>query len=123
MPPELNKEEKPGWKTTLRISNIPITTTKEGFCQTLEALTARKSAIDDAKRRRKDNVLTISLAPSASACDSHRYQVATVTFKEVPCDIASRIRVGPAEVAFEADVDTHFGGLTPLNHPSDPCVE
>lgn len=117
---------------TLRISNIPGSTTKDHLCQTLEGLgTHWNGTRDTAKRRREDNIHSFSLAPSPSAVDHHRYQVATVTFKEIPLALTScvssygtlRLSMGGAGMEFEAAVDSHFRGLTPLNDTPNSSVE
>lgn len=117
---------------TLRISNIPEATNKDHLCQILEGLGTRwNGAGNRAKRRCEDNIHSFSLAPSPSVVDSRRYQVATITFKEIPPTLAPcvssydtlHITVGSAGVEFEAAVDSHFRGLTPLNDPPKPSVE
>lgn len=115
---------------TLRISCIPITATKDSLNQGLERLTTHKNTISEGKRRREDNIRSFSLAPSPLAIDS-RYQVATVTFKEIPLALKPclsdfgtiHIPVEVAGVKVELAVDSHFQGLTPLNNPANPSVE
>ncbi|KAL0633451.1 hypothetical protein Q9L58_007664 [Maublancomyces gigas] len=117
---------------TLRISNIPGSTTKDHLCQTLEGLgTHWNGTRDTAKRRRENNIHSFSLAPSPSAVDHHRYQVATVTFKEIPLALKScvssydtlHLSVRGTGSEFEAAVDSHFRGLTPLNDTPNPSVD
>lgn len=115
---------------TLRISSIPTTITKECLSQILESLKSQDTKTEG-KRRRESNIHSFSLAPSASAPDSHRYQVATATFKEIPpslvCCVSNTDTIHrwmeAAGERFEVGVDSHFRGLTPLNNPSNPSVE
>lgn len=122
---------------TLRMSNIPIGITKVNLSRILEGLELIKTSdIEDfrqtgAKQLRGTNIHSLSLAPAASSFDTDQYQVATITFKEIPLELAHCVsEAGPAVVTLEAegedievDVDTHFQGLTPLNRASNPSVE
>lgn len=122
---------------TLRMSNIPIGITKVNLSRILEGLELiRTTGIEEfpqtgAKQRRRTNIHSLSLAPAASSFDSDQFQVATITFKEIPPELAHCVsETGPGIVTLEAegedievDVDTHFQGLTPLNHASSPSVE
>lgn len=116
-------------RTTLRISGIPIHITKEYLSKTLEGLAPLQNETTGAKHHRVSNIHFLSLAPSASTFDSDKYQVATVTFKEIPSALAvsntdtttAVLEVEGEEI--EVDIDMHFRGLTPLNHASNPSVE
>lgn len=123
-------------RITLRISRIPIRVTKEHLLMVLEGLAPLRNPTDEAidpKRHRGSNIYSLSLAPSSSVCDSEEYQVATVTFKEIPTALAGCVSNANTIIAslgldgegeeVEVDVDSHFRGLTPLNHPSNPLVE
>lgn len=131
-------------RITLRISRIPIRVTKEHLLMILEGLAPLRNPTDEeidqlrnptneAKRHRGSNIYSLSLAPSSSVCDSEEYQVATVTFKEIPTALAGCVSNASTIIAslgvdgegeeVEVDVDSHFRGLTPLNHPSNPLVE
>lgn len=116
-------------RNTLRISAIPIRITKEYLSKILEGLTPLRNETTKGKHHRASNIHSLSLAPSASAFDSDKYQVATVTFKEIPSALAvsntdtiiAVLEVEGEEI--EVDVDMHFRGLTPLNNVSNPSVE
>lgn len=116
-------------RITLRISGIPIRITKEYLSKALEGLAPLRNETTEAKHHRASNIHSLSLAPSASAFDSDKYQVATVTFKEIPSalsvsntdTIIAVLEVEGEEI--EVDVDMHFRGLTPLNDVSNPSVE
>lgn len=128
-------------RITLRISSIPIRVTKEYLSRMLEGLTPPRNQTDEAidqpqnpqKRHRGTNICSLSLAPSSSGYDSDTYQVATVTFREIPTALAGCVSntntiivslgVDGGGEEIEVDVDSHFRGLTPLNHPSNPLVE
>lgn len=126
-----------GAQPTFRMSGIPICLTEDVFSNILEGLGPFQDVhIDDfsqpaAKLHRRSNVHSISLAPSASAPDSDKYQVATVTFNKIPPALAACVPKTETHcVSFtydggeiEVDVDTHFHGLTPLNSVPNPSVE
>lgn len=116
---------------TLRISSIPIAIEKDSLVSILECLSPRQQRINTGKRYRGTNIDSYSIAPSASAFDCDRYQVATVTFKEIPsifagCQSSNKtilIEVGEAGKQFEVVADSNFHGLTPLNKSPNPSVE
>lgn len=118
-------------RITLRMSSIPIGITKEYLSRILEGLATPRNGTTEAKHRRGTNVHSLSLAPSASEFDSDKYQVATVTFKEIPPALTGCVSNTETIIALleaeggeiEVDVDSHFRGLTPLNHASNPSVE
>ncbi|KAL0631451.1 hypothetical protein Q9L58_009683 [Maublancomyces gigas] len=120
-------------RITLRISSIPIRVTKGRLLMILEGLTPFRNPTDEAKRHRGTNIDSLSLAPSSSVCDSDAYQVATVTFKEIPTALAGCVSSASTIIAslgvdgggeeIEVDVDSHFRGLTPLNHLANPSVD
>lgn len=113
-----------GWRSTLRISNIPTAITHHDLCEQLAGVaTATGDMEEDTSWHRGDNLRFLSLAPSPSNHDSSHFQVATATFSQVPDHTGSLIRLGPPHATFQANVDTHFEGLTPLNNPSNPTIE
>lgn len=79
---------------TLRMSSIPIGITKVILSRILEGLEPiRTSGIEDclqagAKQRRRTNIHSLSLAPAASSFDADKFQVATITFNEIPPELA-----------------------------------
>lgn len=117
---------------TLRISSIPIAITKDRLSKILECLAIPSTRTTEGKQYRGTNIMSISLAPAASCFDSDKYQVATVTFREIPPELSNRVSgTGTSNIwieeaggeRFEVDVDSHFLGLTPLNNPTNPSVE
>lgn len=116
----------------LRISNIPSSMTPGSLTKLLNSLaTSRDRATKEAKRHRQDNIHALSLAPSPLSIDSRRFQVATVTFRRIPDELEPcrshpswvTITLGEGEMKFDAIVDSHFEGFTPLNNSSDPSIE
>lgn len=85
----------------------------------------------EAKVLRGGNIRSLSLAPSPSSFDSDKYQVATVTFNEIPPELVPCVSSTGTFVVLlktnsediEIYVDSDFRGLTPLNHASDPSIE
>lgn len=125
-------QPKPSISITLRMSSIPITVTREGLCRILEGLaTFHSFHIDEAKHPRGSNIRSFSLAPSPSSFDSDKYQVATVTFCEIPTELVGCVSTTDTLIVWfkmedeeiEVDVNSHFRGLTPLNYAPNPSLE
>jgi len=107
-------EQKPSWRA-IRLSNIPSTVQASQFIDTIKGI-AQGSQFDE---------LPWSFCPDATTEYQERYNVATVTFKEVPPSIS---KGGYGTVRTEHGTfyaDEAFRGMTPLANPpqKDTTVE
>ncbi|KAI5850552.1 ankyrin repeat-containing domain protein [Morchella snyderi] len=116
--PLAHSPSAPRVNTTIRVSNIPISISRAVLQKYLQELKPSLGTIAETSA----GDLYISLAPEASEEGHLRFQVATVTFSRLIHD-PTAISLGPLGDTFEATVDTHFRGLTPLNNPEDPAVD
>jgi hypothetical protein len=111
---------------SFRISDIPSSISEDQLRIFLEELT-----ITNGERKNGENVLILSLAKSYSGTDSTRYQIATVTFRQVPGRLRSStsqfetvsILITTGDKSTEVTFDSHFLGLTPLFGAQTPAVE
>jgi len=109
---------------TIRISNLPSGVSKQDLASALEGLFS-----NDHKSGDGENVTVWSLAASTSYHDASRYQIATVTFREIPDILRPCLHktvscwVSIEGKRLEISFDTHFLGLTPLNNSGNPTVE
>lgn len=133
--PVVQPQAKPKPKT-LRMSSIPIGVTNAYLSRTLEGLQPIRTSLianfllpTGAKQRRETNIDYLSLAPDN---ESDQYPVATVTFKDIPGELEDCVSENGSGITksgeegeefFKVDVDSHFHGLTPLNHVINPSVE
>ena len=109
-----NAEQKPSWQA-IRLSNIPSTVQANQFIDIIKGV-AQGSQFDE---------LPWSFFPDATTEYQERYNVATVTFTEVPPPIP---KGGDGTVRTEHGtlyVDEGFLGMTPLASPpqKDTTVE
>ncbi|KAI5839134.1 hypothetical protein DFP73DRAFT_562496 [Morchella snyderi] len=105
---------------TIRISNIPEPISRDDLQKYLQDLDSPLGtiAVNTAGQT------YISLAPEASEGGHQRFQVATVTFSQlIGGKVPPVVKLGPPGATFEATVDTHFRGLTPLNNSEKPTID
>lgn len=93
---------------TYRISNIPISVTKDA----LEEILVDNGA--------EENLICFSFALAVASTLATKYRVATVTFVEAPemSELQKTLRIRLGSQASQLRVDSDFFGLTPLSSPS-----
>lgn len=101
---------RPQPSTTFRISEIPVDLSKQQLLYFAETNLCAAG----------EDVAVVHCSLSPSPFDQHRYQIATITFDNVPAILSPCVR-SRHEAEFEitagsvVSFDTHFLGLTPLN--------
>jgi hypothetical protein len=101
-----NHTRKLSWRA-IRFSRIPATINKDKFVDLLEELT----------QNNRSNVLSWSFCPDATTVYEQRFNVATVTFEEVPTEFSNRGTTRFEHAIGTTYTDDHFFGLTPLYSP------